>query len=88
MWETTPEPKTTGPLGRALLEFRKLGWQPLVGWWTWTYPGAHTPVNLALDSQLYVEHFFREELRKQQLHRLRPGGRGSLGAWERRYIEV
>ena len=63
-------PKVTGPLGRALQEFRKLGWQPLAGWWKWTYPGAHAPVNLALDSQSYVEHVFREAVRKQQLRQL------------------
>ena len=51
VWEAAPVPKATGPLGRALQEFHKLWWQPLVGLWTWMYPGAHAPVNLALDSQ-------------------------------------
>ena len=60
IWEAVPMPKVTGPLGRAPQEFRKLGWQPLMGWWKWTYPGAHAPINLALDSQLYVVHVFRE----------------------------
>ena len=67
IWEAVPTPKVTGPLGRALQEFRKLGWQPLMGWWKWTYPGAHAPVNLALDCESYVEHVFREVPRKQQL---------------------
>ena len=66
MWEAVLTPKVTGPLGRALQKFRKLGWQPLMGWWKWTYPGAHAPVNLALDSRSYVEHVFREAPRKQQ----------------------
>ena len=33
IWEAVPTPKVTGPLGRALQEIRKLGWQPLMGWW-------------------------------------------------------
>ena len=65
--EVAPAPKATGPLDRALQEFHTLGWQPLVGWWQWKYPGAHAPINLALDSQLYVEHVFREALRRQKL---------------------
>ena len=70
VWETTPAPKTTGLLGRALQEFRKLAWQPLAGWWTWTYPGAHAPINLALDSQSFVEHVFQEAVRQQRLRKL------------------
>ena len=69
-WEVVPVPRVASPLGRALQEFRNLGWQPLVRWWKWTYPGAHAPINLALDSQSYVEHVFREALRKQQLRQL------------------
>ena len=68
IWEAVPTPKVTGPLGRALQEFRKLGWQPQTRWWKWTYPGAHAPLNLAPDSESSVEHIFREVLRKQQLH--------------------
>ena len=70
VWEAVPTPKVTGPLGRPPLEFRKLGWRSLVGSWKWTYPGAHAPVNLALDSRSYVEHVFGEALRKQQLCQL------------------
>ena len=39
-----------------------------MGWWKWTW--KWTPVNLPLDSQLYVEHVFGEVLRKQQLRQL------------------
>ena len=70
IWEAVPTPKVTGPLGRALQEFRKLGWQLLTGWWQWTYPGTHAQVSLALDSRSYVEHVFREALCKQQLRQL------------------
>ena len=70
IWEAVSTLKVTGPLGQALQEFRKLGWQLLMGWWKWTYPGAHAPINLALDSRSYVEHVFREVLRKPQLRQL------------------
>ena len=82
-------------MGRALQEFRKLGWQPLVGWWKWTYPGAHAPLNLALDFESYVEHVFREALRKQQLRqlearrpRLRPRRPGGMDATIHRVLTL
>ena len=35
IWERTTTPKAAGPLGQALWEFRKLGWQCQGGWWQW-----------------------------------------------------
>ena len=67
IWERTTTPKATGPLGRALWEFCKLGWQCQGGWWQWAMPRTGVKVHLVHAAKEYVEHLFRESLREAQL---------------------
>ena len=67
IWEQTEKPKGTGPLGRALQEFRCLGWRTLRGWWSWSMPRTGISVHLVHASKEYVEHLFRESLREHHL---------------------
>ena len=83
VWEHTEEPKGTGPLGRALREFRRLGWRNLRGWWSWTMPRTGISVHLVHAAKEYVEHLFRESLREHHLEALekrRPRLFGGMGA--------
>ena len=83
IWEHTGRPNATGPLGRALHEFRRHGWTSLRGWWSWTMPCTGISVHLVHASKEYVEHFFRESLREYHLEALekhRPGIFGGIGA--------
>ena len=70
VWEHRTANRIQGPMGQALKELSRLGWQATCGWWQWTYPGALAPVNMALESQEAVEHVVREELRKRELLRV------------------
>ena len=81
IWEGMQSPKPTGPLGRALQEFRWLGWCNMRGWWQWSLPYSATVVHLVHAPKEYVEHLFREALRESQLWRWRNGGRAPSGAW-------
>ena len=84
IWEQTVQPKGTGPLGRALQEFRRLGWRTLRGWWSWSMPRTGISVHLVHASKEYVEHLFRESLREHHLEALekrRPRLFGGMGAW-------
>ena len=83
MWEGTQSPKPIGPLGRALLEFIRLGWCNMRGWWQWSLPHSATVVHLVHAPKEYVEHLFREALRENQLTALekrRPRTFGGMGA--------
>ena len=83
VWEHTEEPKGTGPLGRALREFRRLGWRNQRGWWSWTMPRTGISVHLVHAAKEYVEHLFRESLREHHLEALekrRPRLFGGMGA--------
>ena len=83
VWEHTEEPKGTGPLGRALREFRRLGWRNQRGWWSWTMPRTGISVHLVHTAKEYVEHLFRESLREHRLEALekrRPRLFGGMGA--------
>ena len=60
VWEHTEEPKGTGPLGRALREFRRLGWRNQRGWWSWTMPRTGISVHLVHAPKEYVEHLVLE----------------------------
>ena len=68
--EHTEEPKGTGPLGRALQEFRRLGWRNQRGWSSWTMPRTGISVHLVHAAKKYVEHLFRESLREHHLEAL------------------
>ena len=70
VWEHRMTNSVQGPMGQALKELSRLGWQATCGWWQWTYPGALAPVNMALEFQEAVEHVVREELRKRELLRV------------------
>ena len=65
--EGTQSPKPTCPLGRALQEFRRLGWRSMQGWWQWSLPHSATVVHLVHVPKEYVEHLFRKALRENQL---------------------
>ena len=83
IWEGTQSPKPTGPLGRALQEFRRLDWRSMRGWWQWSLPHSATVVHLVHAPKEYVEHLFREALRENQLTALekrRPRTFGGMGA--------
>ena len=83
LWEHTTKPRTTGPFGRALNEFRKLGWTSLQGWWQWRVPRTGLTLHLVHSPKGYVEHLFRESLREKQLEALemrRPRQFGGMGA--------
>ena len=70
-------------LGRALQEFRRLGWHNMRGWWQWSLPNGGTVVHLVHAPKEYVEHLFREALRESQLTALekrRPRIFGGMGA--------
>ena len=58
---------TTSCLGRALWEFRKLGWQCQGGWWQWAMPRTGVKVHLVHAANEYVEHLFRESHREAHL---------------------
>ena len=81
--EGTQSRKPTRPLGRALQEFRRLGWRSMRGWWQWSLPHSATVVHLVHAPKEYVEHLFREALRESQLTALekrRPRTFGGMGA--------
>ena len=83
IWEGTQSPKPIGPPGRALQEFRRLGWRSMRGWWPWSLPHNATVVHLVQAPKEYVEHLFREALRENQLIALekrRPRTFGGMGA--------
>ena len=62
VWEAVATPKPTRPMERAIHELKRLGWQPMLEWLKWTYPGSKEPVNLVLGPQHEVEHIVRQEL--------------------------
>ena len=83
IWEGTQSLKPAGPLGRALQEFRRLGWHNNRGWWQWSLPHSATVVHLVHAPKEYEEHLFREALRESQLTALekrRPRTFGGMGA--------
>ena len=83
IWEETELPRATGPSGRAMQEFRKLGWCTTRGWWQRVPPGKKEAVHLVHADKGYVEHLFRESIREHQLGTLearRPRTFGSMGA--------
>ena len=83
IWERTQSPKAIDPLGRALQEFRHLGWRSLRGCWQWSLPRTGTVVHLVHAPKEYVEHLFRESLWETQLAALekrRPRTFGGMGA--------
>ena len=92
IWEMTELPRATGRLGRAMQEFRKLGWRTARGWWQWIPPGkkeavhlvhADKGVHLVHADKGYVEHSFRESIREHYLGTLeerRPRTFGGMGA--------
>ena len=67
IWEHRTTNRVQRPMGQALKELSRLGWQATCGWWQWTYSGALAPVNMAMESQEAVEHVVREELRRREL---------------------
>ena len=82
IWEHTGRPRATGPLGRALHDFRRHGWSSLRGWWSWTMPRMGISVHLVHASKEYVEHLFRESLREYHLEapeKRRPRIFGGMG---------
>ena len=60
IWEGTQSPKTTGPLGRALQEFRRPGSRSMRGWWQWSLPHSATVEDMLHVPREYVKHLFRE----------------------------
>ena len=83
IWEQTAKPKGTGPLGRALQEFRRLGRRTVRGWWGWSMPRTGISAHLVHASKEYVEHLFRESLREhhvEALEKRRPRLFGGMGA--------
>ena len=56
--------EATGPFGRAMQEFRKLGCRTARGWWHWIPPGQKEAVHLVHADKGYVEHLFRESIRE------------------------
>ena len=96
IWEGTQSQKPTGPLGRALHEFRRFGWHSMRGWRQWSLPHSGAVVHRLHAPKEYVEHLFREALRESQLTALekrRPrtfggmgGGRAPSEAWGAAWI--
>ena len=83
IWEETELPKATGPFGRAIQEFRRLGWRTARGWWHPIPPGTRTAVLVVHADKGYVEHLSRESIREFQLgalERRRPRTFGGMGA--------
>ena len=67
IWEQNESPPMTGPVGRALAEIRKLGWQSLQGWWHWQIPGQEEPVHFCHDTLGSINHKIRESIRHSNL---------------------
>ena len=90
IWQETELPRAMGPFGRAVQEFRKLGWRTTRGWWQWIPPGTKTAVHLVHADKGYLEHLFRESIKEHKLvtlQRRRPrifGGMGARPDWDPR----